>query len=122
MRGPDLGGHEHIIAFDAGRAQAFTDLAFVVIDLGSVDVAIAELYRLLDQTRASSSAQFPGAQPDGGNVGAVGLDELHRGYSVKPDAIMSRRDRAANIASSDELKPARRREKGLQTPSLAHGR
>src|ERR1700709_1877612 len=118
MRGPDLGGHEHLVAFDAGRAQAVPDLAFIVIDLRGVDVAIAELYRLLDQTRAGSTAQFPGAQPDRGNLGAIGLDELHRGYPDKPDVIMSRRDRAANIASpAGEPKPARRRERALRKPS-----
>src|SRR5712671_6936671 len=35
--------------------------------------------RLLDQARAGSPAQFPGAQPDRGDFCAIGLNELHRG-------------------------------------------
>src|SRR3979409_1098360 len=77
MRGPDLGGHEHVVAPDPRGAQALADLAFVLIDLGGVDVAIAELQRLLDQPRAGSSAQLPGAEPDRRNLRAAGLDELH---------------------------------------------
>jgi hypothetical protein len=50
MRGPDLGRHEHIVALDPGGAQAIADLAFVLVDLRGVDVAIAEPQRLLDQT------------------------------------------------------------------------
>ena len=33
-------------------------------DLRGVDMAITEPERLLDQTRAASPAQFPGAEPD----------------------------------------------------------
>ena len=61
----------------AGGAHAFADLAFVLVDLRGVDVAIAELDRLLDQAGAGASAQLPGAEPDRGNFCAVGLDELH---------------------------------------------
>lgn len=39
--GPHLRGHEHIVAPDAGSAQAIADLAFVLINLGGVDMAIA---------------------------------------------------------------------------------
>jgi hypothetical protein len=42
MRGPDLGGHEHVIALDAGSANAVADFALVLIDLRGVDMAIAE--------------------------------------------------------------------------------
>src|SRR5258708_36884257 len=100
MGGPDLGRDEHIVASHSRSAQALADLAFVVIDLRGVDVAIAEPQRLLDQTGAGSPAQFPGAEPDRGNFGAVGLDEMHGTYSEKPSAIMSRRRRAANIAGT----------------------
>src|SRR5471030_1579570 len=77
MGGPDLGGDEHLVAADPRGAQAFADLAFVLIDLRGVDVAIAELERLLDQARAGSPAQLPGTEPDRGDFGAVGFNELH---------------------------------------------
>src|SRR5260370_257039 len=101
MGGPDFGRDEHIIASHSRSAQALADLAFVLIDLRGVDVAVAESQRLFDQTRAGSPAELPGAEPDRGNFGAVGLDELHGTYSGKPSAIMSRRRRAANIAESE---------------------
>ena len=44
MGGPDLGGDEHVVAPDAGGAQSLADLAFVLIDLRGVDVAIAEFH------------------------------------------------------------------------------
>ena len=43
MRGPDLGRHEHCVALDTGRTQALADLAFILIDLGGIDMAVAEL-------------------------------------------------------------------------------
>ena len=78
MGGPDLGGDEDLVALDAGGAQALADLALVLVDLRGVDVAIAEPQRLLDQPRAGASAQFPGAEPDRRDSGAIGLDEVHR--------------------------------------------
>ena len=77
MGGPDFGCHEHIVALDPGSAQALADLAFILIDLRGVDVAIAEPERLLDQARAGSPAQLPGAEPDRGDFCAIGFDELH---------------------------------------------
>jgi hypothetical protein len=71
------GGHEHFVAPDTRSTQALADLAFVLIDLRGVDMAITEPYRLLDQTCAGSSAQFPGAEPDRGDFRAVTFDELH---------------------------------------------
>jgi hypothetical protein len=41
MRGPDLGGHEHLVAIDAGGTLSVAYLAFVLVDLGGVDMAIA---------------------------------------------------------------------------------
>ena len=61
MGGPDLGRHEYLVAPDPRGAQALADLALVLIDLRGVDVAITEPQRLLDQTRAGSPAQLPGA-------------------------------------------------------------
>src|ERR1700730_2071938 len=76
MRGPDLGGHEHIIALDAGGAHAVADFALVLVDLRGVDVSIAKLERLLDQPCAGAAAQLPGAEPDRRDFCAVGFDEL----------------------------------------------
>src|SRR5207245_1373914 len=58
-------------------AQAVADLALVLIDLGGIEVAIAEPQRLLDQPRATAAAQLPGAEPDRGDFGAVGFDKKH---------------------------------------------
>src|ERR1700761_4173386 len=80
MRGPDFRRHEHVVAPDARGAQPVTNLALVLIDLRGIDVAIAEPQRLLDQSRTGASAQLPGAQPDRGNDGAVGLDEQLHGW------------------------------------------
>jgi hypothetical protein len=41
MRGPHLGGHEHLLAIDPGGTQSVAYLAFVLVDLGGVDMAIA---------------------------------------------------------------------------------
>ena len=79
MVGPDFGGHEHFVALYPRGAQALADLALVLIDLRGVDVALAEPDRLLDQARASSPTQLPGAEPDGWDFSAVGLDVLHGG-------------------------------------------
>src|SRR5215207_7894875 len=78
MRRPDLGGEEDLIALHARGAQALADLAFVLVHLRGVDVAIAEPQRLLDDPRAGASAQFPGAQPDRRNSCAIGFEKQHR--------------------------------------------
>src|SRR5882672_5963761 len=75
MGGPDFGRHEHLIAPRSRSSQALADLAFVLIDLSGVDVAVTEPQRLLDQARAGSPAQFPGSQPDRRDFCAVGLNE-----------------------------------------------
>ncbi len=95
MRGPDLGGEEDLIALDARKAQALADLAFVVVHLRGVDVAIAEPQCLLDETRAGASAQFPGAQPDRRDFCAIGFDKEHRLYP-RPGPIMGCRNSRAN--------------------------
>src|SRR5438445_747470 len=123
MGGPDLGRDEHIVASHSRSAQALANLAFVLIDLRGVDVAVAEPQRLLDQTRAGSPPQLPGAEPDRGNFGAVGLDELHCTYSDKPSSLC-RADVAlptlpkASSAFRSQVSRARER----QTPSRAHGK
>ena len=115
MRGPDLGGHEQFVALDSRGAQAVADLALVLIDLRGVDMAIAEPQRLLDQTRAGSSAQLPGAEPDRGDVGAVGLDELHGRilegsgpHYVAPGARCQHRPQADAFRSAKDPWPRRR--------------
>src|SRR3954453_20401851 len=90
MRGPHLGGHEHLVAVDAGGTQSLAYLAFVLVDLGAVDMAIAEPQRLLDHSRAGAAAQLPGAEPDCRNSCAVGLNELHRGFPYRWDSLALR--------------------------------
>src|SRR6185437_2772411 len=75
--GPDLGGHENGIAPHAGSAQAVAHLALVLIGLRSIEMAIAEPQRLLNNAGAGAPAQFPCAQADRGDFGAVGFDKMH---------------------------------------------
>jgi hypothetical protein len=79
MRRPDIRRQKHLAALDAGGVQAFADLALIVVDFCGVDVAIAEPQSLLDHARARTPAQFPRAEPDQGNPGALGLDA---GYGI----------------------------------------
>ena len=77
IRGAHLRGQEHVVAPDAGGTQAFADLTLVLINLGGVDVAIAELDGLLDDAGAGATAQLPRPQSAGTDDGAVGLDRLN---------------------------------------------
>jgi hypothetical protein len=74
MVGPDLGGDKHLIPPDARGAQPLADLAFVLIDLRGIDMAVTEFQRLLDHAGAGSPAQFPGAQADRRDSRAIGFD------------------------------------------------
>jgi hypothetical protein len=77
MRRPDLRGDENVVAFEAGGARPLAHVALVVIHLRGVDVAVAEPQRLLDDARAGAALQFPGAQPEERNAGAMRLDYRH---------------------------------------------
>ena len=77
MRGPDLGGDEHLLALDARGAQPLADFALVVVHLRGIDVAVAEPQRLLDQPCAGAPAQVPGAETDQRDARAMGFDHLH---------------------------------------------
>ena len=84
MGGPDLGGHEDIVALDPRGAQCIADLAFVLVNLRVVNVTIAEPDGLLDHARAGTPAQFPSAQSGRGNGCAVGFDKQHRRIPDRP--------------------------------------
>src|SRR5262249_56958835 len=73
-RRPHFRGDERLIAFDGGGAQPLPHLAFVVVKLGGVDVAVAALERPLDDPRAGPPAQLPGAEADERDAGAVRFD------------------------------------------------
>ncbi len=74
---PDFGGDEDVAARNAGGTQPLPHLTFVFVDLGRVDMAVADAQRLFDHARAGASAQFPVAEPDRRNGRAVCVDELH---------------------------------------------
>ena len=74
MRWPHFGGDEDLIARHPGDAQSLPYLALVVVHFGGIDVAIAEAKGLLDDPRASASAQLPGAQPEKRDARASRLD------------------------------------------------
>src|SRR5215468_1920531 len=78
VRRPHLRGDEHLLAFYAGGAQSLPHLAFVVVKLGGVDVAVAAPQRLFDDTHAGAPAQLPGAEADEGNARAVRFDHARR--------------------------------------------
>lgn len=48
----DLGGHEDLVAGDAGGAQTLADFALVGVELCRVDVSVAHLQSLLDGLHA----------------------------------------------------------------------
>src|SRR5215813_8092473 len=107
MIGPHLGGDQYLLAPDAGSAQAVAHFTLILVSLGSVDVAIAEPDRLLDDARAGAAAQLPGAEPDRGDFGAVGFDKMHVRSLTDRGCIMSRRRRTANV---DRLKADHRQD------------
>jgi hypothetical protein len=90
MRGPDLGGHKHLVAADSRCAQALADLPLVLIDLRGIDMAVTEFQRLLDDARATAAAQLPGAKPDRRDLCAVSLDELHEFNTLTDPAALCR--------------------------------
>src|SRR6516165_399857 len=77
----ELGGHENMLALQAGGAQpatqSLTDLALVAVALGGVDVAITDTERGLDRVDADRVHERHGAEPDCGNLCAVGFDKIH---------------------------------------------
>src|ERR1700728_4097514 len=108
MRGPNLRGDEDIAALHARCTQPLADLAFIVVHLGRVDVAIAKPQRLLDCASTDTSAQIPCAKTQDRdartlrfNNGDVGDDRVHTPTSETRRA--SRHDRlppsAAKTAS-----------------------
>ena len=114
MARPDFGGDEHVVALDARGAQAFADLALVVVHLRGVDVAIAEPQRLLDDAGAGAAAQFPGAEPEQRNPRAIGLDARYGCARGHASAIPLRRLRRADDARvrprrACRSRPSRRR-------------
>ena len=82
MGRPHLGGDEHVLAPDAGRAQPLAHLALVVVDLGRVDMPIAEPQRLLDEAGTDATFQLPRSEPDGRDTRSMGLDDGHRALSA----------------------------------------
>src|SRR5215831_1770283 len=76
VRRPHLRGDEHLIAFYTGGAQPLPHLAFVVIKLGGVDVAVPAPQRLLDDTYAATPPQLPGAEADERNASAMRFDDV----------------------------------------------
>src|SRR5262249_27871589 len=74
MRGPHFGGDEHLVALYCGGAQPLPHLAFVVVELGGIDVAVAVPQRMLDDAHAGAPAQPPGAQAGEGKTRPARLD------------------------------------------------
>jgi hypothetical protein len=87
MRRPDLGGDENALAPDPRRPQTVAHLAFVVVHLRSIDMAVAEPQCLLDDARASASAQFPGAQTYERNARAFHVDDVHHDSVTVGEAL-----------------------------------
>ncbi len=86
----DLRGHEHVLAPQAGGAQALMqplpDLGLVAVALGGVDVAIAEAQCRLHGFDADRVLERHGAKADGRNSRAIGFDDMHlRAPSTTPD-------------------------------------
>ena len=121
MGGPDFGGQENLVAPDAGGADALADLAFVLIDLRGIDMAVAELDRLLHEAGAGRPRNSQVPSPMAGILaplastncimashGWIGDDET---ASV---ALCRAGDRAANRALAAHRVPTRARASDLQ--------
>jgi hypothetical protein len=84
---PNLGGHENILALDAGGTQpptqSFPNLALVAIALGGIDMAITDTKRGLDRFDADRFHQRHGSEADRGDLCAVSFDEIHRLFPTK---------------------------------------
>ena len=73
---PDLGGEKDILALDPRGAHAGADLALVAVILRSVEVAIAEMQRRLDQLDAQIFLQRHGAETDDRNTRAMTFNHM----------------------------------------------
>ncbi len=65
--GPDLGGHEQLFARDAALGDGLADLRFVLVDLRSVDVAIAEFEAHLHRVDDLLILEAEGAEAERGD-------------------------------------------------------
>jgi hypothetical protein len=101
--GPHLGGDEHLVARHAARPEAGADRLLVVVHRGGVDVAIARFERRADRLGALLAGEPPRAEADGGNGGAIRLDEGFR------HAILTRLGRSGplNAAYRAGVRPQR---------------
>jgi hypothetical protein len=63
--GIELGGYEHLLAWDTAFAQSLPDALLVAVGLGGVDVPVAELERPTDCVDALASVrQLPDAEAE----------------------------------------------------------
>ena len=77
----DLGGDEYVLALEAllgeTLVQPLAHPLLVAVALGGVEVAVAELERVLHGIDAHLLFQGHGAEPDGRNTRAVGFNGIH---------------------------------------------
>ena len=76
-----LGGEEDVGARNAGRTQGLGDARLRAVFARGVDMAVAAAQGGGDDL-AALRAQAAGAEPDGGNFGAVGAKHRHGGHVV----------------------------------------
>src|SRR5262249_26325398 len=94
VRRPHFRGDEHLIASYAGGAQPLPHLAFIVVKLGGVDVAVAALERPRDDTPAGTPPPLPKAPARQRDAGAVRFDDVGcNGHHHSPPLGILVRDR-----------------------------
>ena len=73
---PELARHEDLLPLNAellhGLLDALPNLGLVFVDVGAVDVAVADLQGVLDGGRYLAGLRLPGAEAQDGEVVAAG--------------------------------------------------
>ena len=68
---PDLGRHEQVVAVDAGLGDGLADGGLVVVELGGVDVSVADLESGRDGCLGLGRGDLEDAEPDLRDLDAV---------------------------------------------------
>src|SRR5215213_1710171 len=57
--------------------QPLPDFLLIAVDQRTIEMAVAEFQRLLDDARTDTAVELPGAEPDRRNIRAVCFNRLH---------------------------------------------
>jgi hypothetical protein len=68
---PDFGGDEDLVSADAALLQAASDAFFILVDPGSIDVAVSGAQRFSDSCFRLFGGSLPNAESDAENPLAI---------------------------------------------------